>query len=847
MATVAAVQSSAETKHFDIPRQRADKSLIEFAEQADITLVFTFDMARDKTTNRLVGLYDPKEAIELLLDGTGLKPVFSDEGHINLVPAELPVAEGDEVKNRTKAGLLALLAGVFNGADAVYAQSDSAALEEVVVTASRRAESAQDVAVALTALSANTLEDANVVDITDIGFLAPNVQLQPVSTFPGFATFSMRGIGTGANSIRTLDPTVNVMIDGMVVATQIAGQLDAFDYEAVEVLRGPQGIFFGRNSIAGAIQMRTGKPSEEFSGRVKVGVGSQSLLQLEGVVQGGLSDTVRAKLAVQYRNFDGYFEDNNGGTFIPATYNPSGTEPGTPTQTQNEQDSIFIKPTITWEPSETFDLTVYGQYFEDDGGSGATQAFVEPSSAPSTMFRLYGYTPPTDQFEVNHDLVGKSDTEIEQLVVEANWTVGNGVLTSVSGWRDLTFSSSNDIDGTPFLLIHFPDNEEEASQFSQEIRYAGEISDRLDFIIGGFYLDAEQSVIERREFSGLTAGRDHFDYNYIQSDWTQDVKSQAVFGNVRWGFTDSLTLNAGVRYSREEKDLNVTLLTPCAGPGFTGCSNDKNALGEEWSNTSPRVALEFRPNNDLMFWGSWTRGFRSGNYNARAPSVAALGPADPEQADQYEIGMKGDFADGRLRANLTGFFTVYDEIQRTTNGEDDLGNPLQLLRNAAEAEIPGIEAELTWLPTDRLTLMASVGWIDPEFTKFTGLNLGAATDAENEALAKELEFERVPDFEYTLMGEYSVPVAGKGEIAVRAQYAWREGFYTDVTNNELRTIDDYGILDASIRFVNDNWRVSLWGRNLTEENYADIISAAFNYQRFGGQARTYGIEVGYSF
>ena len=149
MATVAAVQSSAETKHFDIPRQRADKSLIEFAEQADITLVFTFDMARDKTTNRLVGLYDPKEAIDLLLDGTGLKPVFSDEGHINLVPAELPVAEEDEVKNRTKAGLLALLAGVFNSADAVYAQSDSAVLEEVVVTASRRAESAQDVAVAL--------------------------------------------------------------------------------------------------------------------------------------------------------------------------------------------------------------------------------------------------------------------------------------------------------------------------------------------------------------------------------------------------------------------------------------------------------------------------------------------------------------------------------------------------------------------------------------------------------------------------------------------------------------------------------------------------------------------------
>jgi len=729
----------------------------------------------------------------------------------------------------------------------VAAQSETSVLEEVVVTASRRAESAQDVPIALTALSSNALENANVVDITDIGFLAPNVQLQPVSTFPGFATFSMRGIETGANSIRTLDPTVNVMIDGMVVATQIAGQLDAFDYEMVEVLRGPQGIFFGRNSIAGAIQMRTGKPTEEFSGRVKAGVGSQSLVQLEGVVQGALSGSVRAKLAMQYRSFDGYFEDNNGGTFVPTDLNPTGSDPGTPTQTQNEQDSIFIKPTITWQPSADFDLTVYGQYFEDDGGSGATQAFVEPSSPPSTMFRLFGYTPPTDQFDVNHDLVGKSDTEIQQLVVEANWAVGSGTLTSVTGWRDLTFTSSNDIDGTPFLLIHFPDNVEEASQFSQELRYAAEVNDRVDYIIGGFYLDAEQSVIERREFSGLTAGRDHFDYNYIQSDWTQDVKSTALFGNVRWRFADSLTLNAGIRYSREEKDLNVTLLTPCAGPGFTGCSDEKAALGEDWSNTSPRLALEYRPGDNLMFWGSWTRGFRSGNYNVRAPSIAALGPADPEQADQYEIGMKGDFANGRLRANLTGFFTIYDEIQRTTNGEDALGNPLQLLRNAAEAEIPGIEAELTWLPTDRLTLMAGVGWIDPEFKEFTGLNLGAATDAENEALAKELEFERVPEFEYTLRGEYRFPLANRGDLIFRAQYAWRDGFYTDVTNNALRTIDDYGIFDASVRFVNDNWRISLWGRNLAEENYADIISAAFNYQRFGGQARTYGLEVGYSF
>jgi iron complex outermembrane receptor protein len=727
-----------------------------------------------------------------------------------------------------------------------FAQEGSS-LEEVVVTATRRAESAQDVPVALTPLSADALENAAVVDLTDIGFLAPNVQLQPVSTFPGFATFSMRGIGTGANSIRTLDPTVQVLIDGMVVATQIAGQLDSFDYETVEVMRGPQGIFFGRNSIGGAVQMRTGKPTEEFSGRVKGSIGSQNLALVEGVIQGGITDTLRGKIALQYREFDGFFEDNNGGTFVPAPNNPSGADPGTPTQTNATQESIFIKPTLTWAPSDSFDVTVYGQYFKDDGGSGSTQAFIDPTLPPPPMVTLFGYTPPEDQFEVNHDIVGKSDTDISQVVVEANWSVGNGVLTSVTGWRDLTFSSTNDIDGTPFLLIHFPDNEETASQISQELRYAADVSDTLDFIVGGFFLDAEQGVVERREFSGLTAGRDHFDYNYIQSDWTQDVTSLAAFGNVRWQFAENWTINGGIRYSREEKDLDISLLTPCSGPGFSGCSTDRNNVADTWSNTSPRLALEFRPQDGLMFWGSWTRGFRSGNYNARAPSVAALGPADPEQADQFEVGMKGDFADGRVRANVAAFYTIYDEIQRVTNGEDDLGNPLQLLRNAAKANIPGIEVELTWLPIDNLLLMGSFGWIDPEFEEFTGLDLGGGSPEENERLALELEFERVPTFEYTVLGEYTLPLGRNGDLAFRAQYAWRDGFFTDVTNNPTRTIDSFGILDASVRWSNNNWRVALWGRNLDEENYADIISAAFNQQRFGGQARTWGLEVGYSF
>ncbi len=234
----------------------------------------------------------------------------------------------------------------------------------------------------------------------------------------------------------------------------------------------------------------------------------------------------------------------------------------------------------------------------------------------------------------------------------------------------------------------------------------------------------------------------------------------------------------------------------------------------------------------------------------RAPSFPAAGPADPEQADQLEVGMKGDFLDGTLRSNIAIFYTKYDEIQRVTNGEDEFGNPLQLLRNAAEATIPGVEVELTWAPSEAFTLQGGFGWIDPEFDKFTGLELDGqpGITPADEALAVKLKFERVPEFEYTLAGSYAWNLDRfDGDLIFRVQYAHRDGFFTDVTNNPTRDIDDYNLLDASLRFENDKWRIALWGRNLAEENYGDIISAAFNQQLFGGQARTYGLEIGWNF
>jgi len=724
-------------------------------------------------------------------------------------------------------------------------------LDEIIVTTTKRAESAQDVPFSVTPISDEMIEDGSVLDITDLGFMVPNVQLQAVSTFPGFATLSMRGVGAGANSIRSIDPAVNIFVDGIVLGSQIGAQLDLFDVETVEVLRGPQGVFFGRNSTGGALALRTGKPTEDYNARLKIAAGSGGMYGAEFVVQGSLNDTVRAKIAVKYHHFDGYFEDKNGGSFAVAQFNPLGTEPGSPQQTQASQKSIFIKPTITFEPSDSFDLTLFTQFYKDDGGAGSTQAYLDPNLPAPPMLTKFGYTPPTDQFEVNHDLVGVGEVKFVQLVAEANWALGNGTMTSITGYRDLDMLNSIDVDGTPFLLIHFPENKESASQFSQEFRYITDLNDKVDLLAGVFVMNSEMSVLERREFTGMTAGRDHFLFNYIRSDWTQNQTSSALFANLRFALSDNWTASVGARYTKEDKELDVSRLQGCTGPGFTGCATDRDKVKRSWNNTSPRVGFEFRPQEDLLYYASWTRGFRSGNFNARAPSVTALGPADPEQSDQFEVGMKGDFLDGTLRANISAFYTVYDEIQRITNGDVN-GVPVQLLRNAAAATIPGFEVELTYVPTDALTLRGSFGWIDPEFDKFTGLELDgvAGLTAADEKLAVQLKFERIPKFEFTLVGDYRWELNDEtfdGDLIFRAQYAYRDGFPTDVTNKPERFIDDFALLDMSLRYETEGRRVSLWGRNVLEENYADIISSAFNQQAFGGQGRSYGVDVGWDF
>jgi iron complex outermembrane receptor protein len=723
-------------------------------------------------------------------------------------------------------------------------------LEEVLVRAQKRAagESVQDVPIAVSAFDERTLQRSFAIDLTDVGRLAPNVTLQPVSTFPNFANFTIRGIGV-TTSIRTVDPAVNAYVDGVVMGFQAGTILDTFDTESIEVLRGPQGILFGRNTTGGAVSLRTRRPDGEFGVRAQLTLGNFERIDAAASIEGGFGDRVAAKLAVISRNQDGFFEDNNGGTLVAAAQNPSAAEPGTPRVDQPKNRTLIVKPTFVFDITDNFELTLLGSYFRADGGSAASRAFIPETGRLLRAQTEFGYFPPSDEYEINHDLVGTNLTEATTIVVEANLDAGHGLFTGIVGYRDIDYDTTLDVDGTPFTLLHFPDNRESGDQLSVELRYASTFSDLWDFTVGLYHFEQEFSILERRQITGRAANRAHTLFLYQQGDATQEQDSQAVFGNVNVKFGERWTGFAGVRYTQEDKTLAAIPIGTCTG-AFTGCPTNLLTAQRDWSDTSYRIGADFTLTDDLLFYGSYTTGFRSGNFNSRAAAAAITTPADPEEVKSAELGFKSTFAGGRARVNVAAFQTRYDDIQRISQGTLPNGTITQTLLNAGRAEITGIEFESSFTPVADLQLDASIGWIDPEFKEFRGIDAnrdGTINAADLEA-AKRLNFDRVPEITGYLAATWQLPTqALGGEWSVRGSWSYRSEFDTDVANNPELAQDAYSVFDASLNYRRDAWRVALFGRNLSDEYWVDVKSISQNFQAFGGMPRMYGVEVAVDF
>ena len=719
------------------------------------------------------------------------------------------------------------------------ASEAGAQLEDIVVYANKKSagELAQSVPASISAISPEALARTNDLDLTNLQKFVPNFTMR-TGAQPGYPATEIRGIGT-SSTVRSVDPAINIVQDGMVVGFPNGSLLSLFDLESVEVLRGPQGVLFGRNASGGAIVVRTRLPGEKFRFIGDASYGNFNEMQLRGSVEGAIAPGIRAKLAVMQRWNDGYYKNTLGGVFVPAPFNPSG-QPVQHKTGGGHANEFIIKPTFVFDLADDLKFTLFTQYqrFRDPGGFAYAYA---PPGTTTGLDTKFGFTPPTKKYTWNVQDPGYYNLDAGHVIGQLDWGVGPGRLTAVAAYRTVYDKTTSNSDGTPFSLTIFPDNKERNHQESLEVRYAGNATDRLSFVWGTFLYQANTHVLEKRKLNGVLLGRPLGTFATQQAVWDQKTKSAAVFGNVDWEVTSSLTLSAGLRYSWEKKAIDIVPLALCAGPGdFQGCSTNLASREKTWSDVSPRAVLNWKITPRNILYASYAKGFRSGNFNASSTSVNSLGPTNPESNTAYEIGSKNQFLAGRIRLNLTGFYQDFKDIERTVVTTVN-NQPVQTLANAATATVKGVEAEVSLIVFDGFRIDGNAGLTDAKYDSFVGL-VGLPPGAK----ATDLKFDRLSKWRYTIGAQYDWNMFN-GAWSANASYSWRSFAYTDVLNTPELAQPAYGLLDAGLSYKRGDAKYSLYGRNLTNSIYSQTKSLGFNYFALGGVPRTYGMQVAVDF
>jgi iron complex outermembrane receptor protein len=616
----------------------------------------------------------------------------------------------------------------------------------------------------------------------------------------------------------------------MVLAYQAGSLSSTFDLESIEVLRGPQGVLFGRNSSGGAIAMRTRRPRPEFEMLADISYGNFNTLDAAASVGGALgSDAILGKIALLYRRTDGFIKNSNEGVFEPAPGNPTGQPVLHRAGHIGAQDQITIKPTFVFNVSGATTLTIFGQYQRHNDDGSTSIAYIPKIGGPYQLQTIFGFTPPDRKYQTNLGNPGYFRLRGRHVISELVNEVGDGKITTVASYRNIRLNSTANIFGSPFDLYLFPENVEKNKQYSLESRINYPISSNIDLTAGVFYLNTVSDVVEKRTQVAFPSVR------YTLGQFEQTTEAIAGYANLDWKVVDGLTLSAGGRYSSEKKDFTGAPLAVCGGSGFANCPQVFASVSKRWNDFSPRLVLTYQATPDALVYGSYTQGFRSGNINSRVTTAVGFAPADPETVTSYEVGTKLDLLDRTLRLNLSAFLSDYSDIQQVLT--TTLGNPpvlVQTLVNAASARTQGVEAEITIRPDRTFQFDAALGYLDAKFKDFTVPVPGVADPTS-------LKFARVPKYTMMLAATHRWQPAGlAGEISTRISYDFRSAFFADTQNVFVQPA--YGLMNANVSYEINDWTVAIFARNLGNIDYAGNIGGGTSVIKWGGQPRTYGVR-----
>ncbi|WP_165191461.1 TonB-dependent receptor [Caulobacter soli] len=684
--------------------------------------------------------------------------------------------------------------------------SDTGQIEEIVVTARKREENLQDTPIAITAVSAAAIKAKGITNITEIASSTPSLTLQgsaPLSGNPSAAVVFVRGIGQIDFTINT-DPGVGIYLDGVYVARSAGAVLDLVDVERVEVLRGPQGTLFGRNTIGGALSIVSKAPAAEFGGDVTATIGSDDRRQLQASVDVPLSDQLLTKFSGFYHRRDGY-----------VTRLQTGEKLG-------GDDALAGRFQAEWKPNDRFTAL-----FSVDGtrkreasapnvalkldGTAFPLGFLENSvvigggcaAAPNASRNCFGAAWETkDPYTSNGTAPSRSDLDIWGTSLTLNWDLGAVGLKSITAYREVQASFARDTDHTPYNFL-YSDISEDQDQFSQELQVTGRaFDDRLKWLGGVYYF--KESAFENYQSSG--------DVNGVQGLNHTRNSNYAVFGEGTYDLTDKLHLTAGLRYTSETKKFRTDqqVIAGVRSPIGTLIVVDDTWQSQTSEETSPRITVSYDLASALMAYATYSKGFKSGGFNARYSSpVAKPISFSPEFATLYEAGLKYETPQRNLRLNLAAFHTDYTDVQVDFSYPGVLGT---LVGNAGAAKIDGAELEFTYIPLRRLHIDGSVSYLDARYTE---------VDATVPSISAGNSLPFVPKWSASLSASYAIDLGDKGTLTPRIDYSYRSHVFFTSSNNAIASQKSYPLLNAAIAYetVDGVWRATLGGRNLTDERF----------------------------
>jgi iron complex outermembrane recepter protein len=765
-------------------------------------------------------------------------------------------------------------------------------IDNIVVTTRKRQEAIQETPLSITALGENSLKQLGVRRIQDISQAIPNLNYDRTVGFTA-ARVNARGVGQ-TDPIGTLDPGVGLYVDGVFLPRAQAGLMSIADVERIEVVRGPQGTIFGKNTIGGAVNVITRAPQMDFGAEAEVRVGNFNLFETRATLNVPIVDErVAARFGLATATRDGFEKERLG-----------GTDP-------NDEKLLAARFQLLMLPTDNLEILLAADTSRENQvlsqgkclpvNSGATQQLQILNAVAGFTDACAEVARSSNPRRVETDISFlKDDLETYGGSARISWQLGQGTsLRSISAIRGLDSENFNDFDNTRVELIRpaIDDVSFKQSQISQELQFSSSALDgKLDYVIGLFGFKEKsndqlfegvlsrltgdgialpeggqfqgaasilQPIVDGGRMMGLSEAqiRDQianlFRGGVIGFTTKVNNVSYSAFGQATYNFTDRLSLTAGLRLTQDRRRVFRRGVAETSGNGIAVQDNglptvvnpgDVTTLFERSrrdSDFTPSASLSYKFTNDLLGYVGYSTGFKSGGFNGRAfplPGDDSL-PIEisPEDLTTYELGLKASFLDDRIALNAAAFYSIYEDIQLVVLLQNqNIQNVNIALLNAGESRIQGGELEMVLAPFPNLQIRSSVGILHDRFTDF---------DDPSDPRAEDRHLQFLSSYQTSTSIEYSLPLFSMGVLTARTDWSTRSRQFLDVTNAEALEAGKYGLLDArlSLQLSDGATELAVFGKNLLDREYlvsgVDFTATFGQVSRFVGPPRTYGLEV----